>query len=247
MHEKFAKQGLVILGVSDESSSLLDKFVEKYEVSYPVVSAPKGGRAYGIKGYPTYVLVGADGKVLSKGRPSEAQIVDALKSVVLFPEIPGKGGKLAALRKACAKADIGSIAKALTRLEADDKLPQEDRDHVQSTRATFDKFCAMAKAEVAGMAGPDYHAQATRLHEISKDFKGLPLAAEAKSKLAAFKKDKAINREMTALRLLSTIRERYDMSKSSSKKKIAKALQRLIAKYPDSFAAKKAKAQLEAQ
>lgn len=242
-HNKYKDQGLIVLGLSHNPASLLDKFVEEFSAEYPIISAPEAKTIYGVSAFPTYLLVSTTGKILVTGHASDAQIEAALESVIQFPEIPGKGGKLKALRKACANADILGIAKALSKVEQDNKLPQEQAEAVKAVRGTFDKIVEATATEIKSMKGPDYFADVERLTEITKDYKGLPVAEDAKVRLADYKKDKDIKREIAAMKSLHSIRGKFDPRKSSSKKKIAKALKGLIKKYSGTLAATKAEQQ----
>jgi thiol-disulfide isomerase/thioredoxin len=67
MQRKYAAQGLAIVGVNlDQERSDADAFLQKIPAEFPIAFDPSGDAPtrYGVKGMPTSVLVGADGKVL---------------------------------------------------------------------------------------------------------------------------------------------------------------------------------------
>lgn len=89
MQAKYGARGLQIVGVNvDATSDEARKFLATTPAKFTIAFDPKGAtpRQYGIKGMPSSVLVGADGKVIAEHtgfRDSdraalEAQIVAAL-------------------------------------------------------------------------------------------------------------------------------------------------------------------------
>ena len=68
MQRKYAGKGLVIVGVNlDQERSDAEDFLSRIPAEFPVAFDPTGDAPtrYGVKGMPTSVLVGADGKVLA--------------------------------------------------------------------------------------------------------------------------------------------------------------------------------------
>jgi thiol-disulfide isomerase/thioredoxin len=67
MHRQYGKEGLVILAVNmDQVRTDADAFLRKYPAEFPVRFDPKGQLAeqYKVRGMPTSVLIGRDGKLL---------------------------------------------------------------------------------------------------------------------------------------------------------------------------------------
>ncbi len=67
MQRKYAGQGLAIVAVNlDQERADADTFLQKIPAEFPIAFDPSGDAPtrYGVKGMPTSVLVGADGKVL---------------------------------------------------------------------------------------------------------------------------------------------------------------------------------------
>lgn len=89
MQAKYAARGLHVLAISvDKQRADADAFLAKIPAQFAIAFDPSGDtpRAYGVKGMPTSLLIGADGSVLlqhagfrddDKG-PLEAKIVAAL-------------------------------------------------------------------------------------------------------------------------------------------------------------------------
>ena len=62
----YASQGLVVLGVDvDESRDTVEKFLKTRPLGYPVLMGSESGipAAYGVTVFPTFVLIGPDGKI----------------------------------------------------------------------------------------------------------------------------------------------------------------------------------------
>lgn len=77
LHEKHAKSGLVILGLSNEPKDKVAPFVEKMKMSYLVGYGSETGQDYGVEGIPHAFVVGKDGKIIWSGNPlSQAAELD---------------------------------------------------------------------------------------------------------------------------------------------------------------------------
>jgi peroxiredoxin len=69
--ERYHERGFEIVGITiDPNGDVLKRFLAKHEITWPVLAADADGiqptaQRYGISSYPTHILVGRDGKVLS--------------------------------------------------------------------------------------------------------------------------------------------------------------------------------------
>jgi hypothetical protein len=64
--QDYKEQGLVVLGVNGgEDRETVEQFLRKTPMAYPAVLAGESGieAAYKVTAYPTFVLIGSDGKV----------------------------------------------------------------------------------------------------------------------------------------------------------------------------------------
>jgi thiol-disulfide isomerase/thioredoxin len=69
LHTDFAAQGLVILGVNvGESRATVEQFLKTKPMAYPVVMGSEVGipTAFGVTVFPTFILIGPDGKVIEQ-------------------------------------------------------------------------------------------------------------------------------------------------------------------------------------
>ena len=67
LYEWFAPQGLVILGISDEESATVQKFLAEQKYTYPILLDPgrKVTQLFGVEGIPNSFLYGRDGKLVA--------------------------------------------------------------------------------------------------------------------------------------------------------------------------------------
>jgi cytochrome c biogenesis protein CcmG, thiol:disulfide interchange protein DsbE len=90
MHAKYASQGFAVVGINvDAKQSDATSFLEQTPAKFDVAFDARGSspRSYGIKGMPSSVLIGPDGKVLAihagfkdeERGPLEEKIKSALK------------------------------------------------------------------------------------------------------------------------------------------------------------------------
>jgi thiol-disulfide isomerase/thioredoxin len=83
IHKKFKDKGLVVIGISDESKDVVEKFQQKTPMEYHVaVGGAEIGKKFGIEGIPHAFIVGKDGKIIWEGHPmklTDKEIEKALK------------------------------------------------------------------------------------------------------------------------------------------------------------------------
>ena len=82
MHDRYRDRGVLVLGISYESTDVLRPFLTKNAYTMPVGSDPekKVVGAYGVRGWPSTVLIDKKGKIAYVGGPYgiESQIEKAL-------------------------------------------------------------------------------------------------------------------------------------------------------------------------
>ncbi len=234
---------MAIVGVSDEERGKLEGYVDQQEIQYPIVSAPEASGKYGVTGLPTYYLVSAKGEVLAGPQHrkfDDDQIEKALKDVMLLPDVPNKG-PFKAIKKQWKKRKFVEVSRALTKVLQDETATDADRAAAESIKEILDAKIEDALTTVQkAKDGPDYYATASRLKDIAKDFKGMPVEAEAKAALDDFKKDDKIKKEIRASKKLTSLRKRYKASKKSDRKKLVAALAFFVKKNGGTYAGAKA-------
>jgi tetratricopeptide (TPR) repeat protein len=180
---KYEQKGLVMLALSDEGKSTVEKQVESKGMTFPTAAGAKGSRAYGVRGIPAAFLIGWDGRILWQGNPLggswEGMLDEALAEASRMADAwePVNGHEL--LKKAMNYARKGEAGKAWKEASAV-KAKLADAD--QKDQAAVSAFLA----EVEERAGfRTHYAEATadegRVFEAvafyeqsAKVFKGAP-------------------------------------------------------------------------
>ncbi len=234
--KEFGAQGLVVVGVTNEPSSLVEKDVEKSKFEHPtvMVSGEETDRVYGIKAFPSGFLVDAEGVVVWAGHPGELDddtLKKALGGVVVSPPLSEEHKAIDELRRSrkYGKAHA-ALLKALAKSPDDAEL-KAAADHLV---AQLDRRMQGAKQALdAGEYG-----RAMKLYqEVTDDFAGMPGADEAKPAAAALKKDKAAADDLAAAAKLEDAEEKWiegDLEKALD------AYASIAKKYPDTPSGKRA-------
>ena len=83
IHKKFKDKGLVVVGITDEDKTTVEKFQKTLPMDYNVaVGGAAIQKKFGINGIPHAFIVGKDGKIVWQGHPmqlKDADIEAALK------------------------------------------------------------------------------------------------------------------------------------------------------------------------
>lgn len=239
---------MVVVGVSDETESKLQSYVEEKEPKYPIIRAPGAMDKYGGKFYPSFFTIGADGRILTvpdDRLPDEQFIKQALGSVILLSDLP-KDPRYNPLRSAYKNRKYKAVADYFDKMLARD-LDEQTLGFVKEQKAKFERRLERTSAQVEELSkGPDYFAAEARLRRIAKEWKGLAAADQAREALARFKTDAKVKQEITASRALQKLLKRFDPSKKSHRRKMRTALSRFIKKYSDTHAGNQASKKLAA-
>lgn len=200
-------------------------------------------------GLPYAFLIGVDGKVIWQGRHGYEEVIAEEIKKVRYPglgktEIPKdlrKSAKLFATRK------YGSaIKEARKKLEAGatdevDPLVVEGAEYIIE-RANRIGEIMKASAESA-KEDREYGRARDTLKQITRLFKGFPVAEEASGMLEVFKTDAAIKKEIKADRTLEAVMGQ--VAKAPTKDKQATMLRAFAKKFDGTRAAEKALARSE--
>ncbi len=114
LHDRYTNRGLTVLAISYETDSVMQPFLTQNAFTMPVGSDPdkKTIGAYPIKGWPTTVVIGKDGKIAHVGSPYDAE---AAVEKALGLEA-GEGAVLTAYLDSQKQADKKAKREALDRL-----------------------------------------------------------------------------------------------------------------------------------
>jgi hypothetical protein len=199
----------VIVGVSDEGDSLLEKYVKDNEIPFPIARHTSAGSEYGIQGYPSGFIIHPNGKVVWKGHPGdknavEKEIEKALKAVRLTPSLPAS---LSAAGKPMADGEWGKAVKVVQDAVAGGKLSEADRKVADEALKGFEADVASCLAEADRLEkDKDYLAAQEQLQEASK-YAGIEGATKATEALTRFSTDAAIQKELEAGKKVAAAQE----------------------------------------
>jgi len=71
LHKQYKGQGLNIMSISDESRDVVQSFVRKHKLTFPIAAECGSSKDYGVKGIPRAFLVGRDGDIEWEGHPMD--------------------------------------------------------------------------------------------------------------------------------------------------------------------------------
>lgn len=197
----------MVIGLTNEPMGLVEKFVSDTKATHPIVIENGDSlRAYGGTGFPTIVLIGADGKVVATGGIGDAQIEEALQKVFLPPKLTGKA---AVAQPFLDKRKYAAARKALDAVAADEKAPAEDRSSAQAALAWIDETGKrQLESAAADAAKGDAVAAAETYERVAESFKGLPQADDAGKALADLFADPAKKKEIDAAKRWEVVKEK---------------------------------------
>lgn len=94
-YKTLGPKGMKFLAVNpgiNDSRKKIEKYVEKYQIPYPVVfdSGAKITKSFGIRGAPTYVILDKDGIVRYRGNKMPKDLAAHVKQPTSTPNSPGK-------------------------------------------------------------------------------------------------------------------------------------------------------------
>lgn len=236
--------------MSGEDEGTIQKvFIDQLGAKYPIVKIKAGDKEpYGIKGYPTAYLIDPDGNVVSSAHalPSEQELEPLLERATLAPKMPADA-RYDPLRGLWKKREFVKLRDYLDKNLAAPNLDAAMKEVFTSQRAELDKRQQSAVKRIESLgAGPDYAASEDQLEILEKQWKGLEPATLAAQQRARFGADAAIKKELAAGRALQKLLASFDMSKSSTKKKLVPELEKFAKKHDGTHAGKQAAAKLAA-
>ncbi len=245
LHEKFAKQGLTIIGVSDESVAKVEPYIQQNNVQY--VIAIGGAAGYTTGSIPHAWLVSPSQEIVWHGLPAELKeslIEEHIKKVRLAPtfEFPKE------LKSVEKILNAGNYGKGLKELESHLKSAKSDGVRKAAEEA-LEKVKAYGKGKLEAAeacAGEGYYAEAIESAEfLEKSFKDHELSEQAKAKKEAWKKDPKVKAELEAS---ANLDRAQGLIRDKKYKPAGAILQQLISnkKFSETKARKRAEEKLKA-
>lgn len=244
MAKEWKKKGLVVIGVSDESFDLIDGYVEKHGIEFPIARLASGEfeTAIGVSGFPTSAILNPKGELAWKGHPGSAdgplsKHMKGSKRTALLPK------EFAGIEKALDKEDYPSAYEELNEFLGDAQLAPESKVAAEALVKYIDASAnrLWTKGSAALEEG-DYYTASLAFADLAENYEGIGSADEAAAKVAEFKKDKAIGNEIKGgAKLLSVaeLTDEYEFDKAY------KAYRSLAKKYKETRTGERAQAKAD--
>jgi len=201
LHEKYQKQGLTIIGCTDEPSAKVKPFIGEKGMKYAVAILSRNASPYKSDSIPHAWLIDPSGHVVWKGHPAglkETDIEAALVKAVVPPTL-SLPKELASVTKQVQEGKYGAALKSLEGHTARAKTPELGKAAKEAQEGLI--AYGKKKVEMADEAakGGDYVTAHDLLTSIEKSFKGSDLSTKAKETLDGWKKDEALKLELEAV------------------------------------------------
>jgi peroxiredoxin len=118
LHDRFAPRGVRFLAIARDDRGTAESFIRSKGYTFPVAFDPAGtaSRAFGVTGYPTHVVIGADGVV--RGGPVDAACLERELFAAGEPDAPPAVAKAPAPETARAAPRAASRSRARARTAA---------------------------------------------------------------------------------------------------------------------------------
>lgn len=217
----------MVVGVSNESKGVVEKFIADKGVKYPIAIDPPAGSAYGVRAIPDALLVGADGRVVWTGHPAglkEAEIEQSLQKVTFIPPLPERHAKYnATLRQRKFGKAYLDIKKATT----EGKIKTEE---AQPTLAGMEaRMKGLLEESEKSRGEGDFYTAGKSLHELKIAFAGTDEAKKAADRLKELEKDQKARDQIKAVETLEKLELAMD---SKSYADAYRGYHGLIKKFP---------------
>jgi thiol-disulfide isomerase/thioredoxin len=201
LHAQQADRGLVVVGVSNETEAVVEPFVQKMEMRYPIALAKPDG--YAVRGIPHAFLIGTDGKILWAGHPAtlDAKVVDTALAGAK-PAFVAKGlEEVQALRHS---GDVGAAYNKAKDLLQGGTLPERAQAQAKAWMQGIEKQVAdgLAAADAAERSKDTFQLW-SRLEPLALRFHGVPGADVARTRFDALLANPEGKREVEAGRKLA--------------------------------------------
>ena len=227
LYAKFRDKGLSVLGVTGETPGQTAPFIRDNEALYPYAFDPDLAtmRWFNQSGFPSAVLIDADGRVAWKGHPAslkEATIEKAIAGALLQPVFEVEGWS--AIRELL---DEERYAEAYAKVDATEGDAVRDRLRNGVDRILGRRMLDLKELWDAG----EYLAVSESCDRLEKQISGLPELGQVLSYGAEMKKTRDIRDILAAQEKVRDMIPQGRL-KSAQKQKLIKDLNKLAERFP---------------
>ncbi len=222
----------MILALSDESKSEVEKFIGTFKATYPIGAGSNASDRYGVQSIPQAFLIDHEGTVLWEGNPGRSEWVDllpdALARALDSSDAWDPGDRNAALKRAVEAARAGEMGKAWKESEGLRTKAATDGEIAAALDGFQKDFLERAAQRTQRkdqfLSNGRYWEATVFFERQMKVFAGSPPAEDWKVLLAGWKNDKTAkaNMELDKKRLAAV-----DMAQAGEKEKAMKQLRSL--------------------
>ena len=192
----------MVVGVTNESESLVKKYIEQNKVAYTIAieKSFKSSQAFGIDGYPSAFLIDPKGKVAWAGHPASMQPSD-IEKVLAGARPPSfeLPGPLKPVQPLIDKEDFGKAFETLKGLLGGPSLNEEQKKVAESMVSTIEKEATeLFENSSKQIEEKDFYPAVTGLERLVRSYKGVHKTAEAEAKIKELRADPATGKEIDA-------------------------------------------------
>lgn len=199
-----------MLAVSDEGDDLVGDYVDTMGISNVRVAAGfTSGGAWGVRGYPSAVLIDPEGNVAWTGHPSE--VTSGKVKKLLKNAKPSKGGYLAyelgrevapALKSAVKAGDEGKLGKAITASQAaakNESLDATVREEAAALAAEYIAYGELLTSQAESLIEKRAMVRGIAVYgDLAKALDGTEVGEAVAKRLGEIEDDKELQNELAA-------------------------------------------------
>jgi len=249
LYSTYAKDGLVVLGLSDETDDKVEPFIGEYNIECIVGGGSNSAGKYGVKGIPHTFVIGPDGNLAWEGNPVDLR-EDLLKNLLKGARKPTGGilgvrmladvdPRVAKAKALAADGKLNEALKDLAAIESDPKSTEQQKADAQAVREAVEMHAeSLSAAAEKAFKSADVEKGVALLEALSKELGATPLGSKAKSRIQAVRADPKLVAELDASKAFSKLQEQV---KTLSTSKLRSKYEDFAKRYPGTKAGERAK------
>jgi hypothetical protein len=231
-------KGLVVVGVTNEGEGMVAPDVTKKKMKFPIaiVEGAAFDMQYGVRGFPSSFLIGAEGEVLWAGHPSgldEEFMAEQLAHIWMPPAVSDKNADIA---KALGDNNLAKAWKALDKALTS---KPDDAELKGAKDALVARVTALLEQARTAESSADFAGARRAYQQVVDRFGGVPEAEPAKAAIAALGKNKEAKLPIEAD---DKLRDAFATWRKGDLEKGLKAIRAVAKKYAGTEAGKRAQA-----
>ena len=248
MDAEFGKQGLRVVALSDEETSLVEPYVDQLDLPFLVGAGSTSNKAYGVEGIPHSVLIDPQGILVWEGHPGELSKADLKKALKgakrpkvdhLSVRIEGDVDKrVEKARDLAADGELASAMKEVGSVLADGKSDEGAKKSAAALESAIDAHAKLLAGQAEQLLkAREVQRAITVLTDLSREFASSEVGAAAKKRLEAVNSDEKLKAELDASKAFDRLKDQIRPLKQDKKKP---KIEEFVKKYQGTRAADRA-------